>query len=1015
MKIEIYFVLNKYLLSIFGVDDFKDLQIKLSSSKEGVDNNGQTYFLNSLLSLEGLKIKEDDLIRYDKNIQEYVKKISYGRGQISLKYFQYLAVLFSEIYLDYLKNKKLEFIYELNKFLENYDDEDVKKLINTFTEEDLKKLAFYMATGSGKTLIAHINYYQFFKYKLFNPDNIIFITPNKGLSKQHFEELQKSGIPAKLYSGTLNNEFKNENEVLVIEITKFVEEKKGGGLRLPVDVFEGKNLVFVDEGHKGRKSEEQTWAKLRDKISENGFVFEYSATFGQVLSEKNKETLRDYSKAILFDYSYKYFYLDGYGKDFWVLNIKETKLSKEKFFENVFVANILDFYQQMILYKEKAHLAKQCNIEKPLWIFVGTTVTKNEKENPEIISDVIKIVEFINKVINEKDFLIEKINSILEGKSSLKDEDDNDIFKNRFNLLKERGINLEDIYRFIFNGVGALKIYEIKNSEGEFGLKLSDNPYFGAINIGNASEFKRLLEQKGFNIEQDVISSSLFDDIKKESSSINILIGAKKFIEGWDTWRVSSMGLLHIGKTEGPQIIQLFGRGVRLRGKNMTLKRSNTKEIKSLETLNIYGIDADYIKIFLEKITQEIDLEEIRIPVKIMDKTRWSDLPYLAKNESKKYEEEVTINLFLDDKIYFTLDLIPKISGFVGERSEKGGETPVEILVKTNIVPKSIYDVVDINLLNWQKIFNEILEYKNIRGFWNLYFDTNSLKEILNNCRIKALDEYLSIKSKDDLERIEEVTILLLKGYIDKFYRKYKGKFETENMTYKNTEELLPFFTSEKFELYTVYIDKEKRILIDEIKKLKENIDELLKDDNKILPRVIIDNSIYIPLLLKSKEIDQMSPPGLVESEEKFVRGLKEFLNNNQNIFSQYEIVLLRNEAKSGIGFRLESSNFYPDFILWVKDKNNSKTSIIFVDPKGLLFTHKLNDEKIKDTPKILKDVENNLKQNIYLYSFILSETSYNKLIEGESISMSKEEYENNNVLFLDDKDWCIKLFKKLS
>ena len=48
-------------------------------------------------------------------------------------------------------------------------------------------------------------------------------------------------------------------------MTKFVEEKKGGGVTLPVGVFEGKNLVFVDEGHKGRRSEEQKWARLKNE------------------------------------------------------------------------------------------------------------------------------------------------------------------------------------------------------------------------------------------------------------------------------------------------------------------------------------------------------------------------------------------------------------------------------------------------------------------------------------------------------------------------------------------------------------------------------------------------------------------------------------------------------------------------------------------------------------------------------------------------------------------------------
>ena len=50
-------------------------------------------------------------------------------------------------------------------------------------------------------------------------------------------------------------------------------------------------------------------------------------TFGQVIDEKNKELLEEYSKAILFDYSYRYFYEDGYGKDFYVYNLREDSFT----------------------------------------------------------------------------------------------------------------------------------------------------------------------------------------------------------------------------------------------------------------------------------------------------------------------------------------------------------------------------------------------------------------------------------------------------------------------------------------------------------------------------------------------------------------------------------------------------------------------------------------------------------------------------------------------------------------
>ncbi len=1011
MRIEKYLILNKYFLSLFGVKDFMDLQLKLKNVKEGTDSDGRTHFVNVLIGLEGLKINEDDLLRYDKNIQEYERKVNYRRGNVSLKYFQYLAVLFTEIFLDNLKNNKQLFLYELNEFLQKYEDKDVKNLIGSFTEEDLKKLAFWMATGSGKTLIAHINYYQFFKYNIFSPDNILFITPNEGLSKQHYEELIKSDIPARIYSGSLNGGLKAKNEVLVIEMTKFVEEKKGGGKTLPANAFEGKNLVFVDEGHKGRKSEEQKWAKLRDKLSESGFVFEYSATFGQILSEKNKETLKEYSKSIIFDYSYKYFYLDGYGKDFSVLNVKKSELPDKDFQETMFVANLLSFYEQMLLYERKTNLAKEYNIEKPLWIFVGTTVTGKEEE-----SDVLEIVKFIKKINEDQNWLEGKINFILSGNTNLKDDKGNDIFENRFELLKRRGFSFDDIYGKIFNGKGSFKIYEIKNAEGEFGLKFGESPYFGVINIGDVSGFKKLLEKEGITVEQDAISQSLFDDIKKENSSINILIGSKKFIEGWDTWRVSSMGLLNIGRGQGPQIIQLFGRGVRLKGKNMTLKRSENKEISLLETLNIYGIKADYLNKFLEAIRKEVELEEIKIRVKALEREKWGKLPYL-KRPDKEYEEKEVLILNPDEHIKYTLDLTPKVTSYIGqERKYKDNEKEISIEA-TEIIEESsetaISEIIDLELLDWKKILNEILHFKIIRNYYNLVFTKDSLKLILNNYKIKLLPNSLNIQSLEDIKRIEEIAILFIKGYIERFYNKHKGKFETKNFTYVDAEKQLSLFASDKpVEYYTVYIDKNEKELIENIKKLANDINELIKEDNKILPRICFDNHIYVPILLSENEkIKKISPPGLLKSEKKFVTGLREYLKKNKKIFSNFEIYLLRNEAKSGIGFQLDWASFYPDFIMWIK--NNDQIWLVFIDPKGLHHTKLLQDEKLQFAKNELKEIERQL--NICLEAFIISDTKYDDLIKGMTNPPSQDDFENNNVLFFEDNDWCDKIFEKIS
>jgi len=43
-----------------------------------------------------------------------------------------------------------------------------------------------------------------------------------------------------------------------------------------------------------------------------------------------------------------------------------------------------------------------------------------------------------------------------------------------------------------------------------------------------------------------------------KNQKLKILLGSKKFIEGWNSFRVSNMGLLNMGRTKGSQILQLF-------------------------------------------------------------------------------------------------------------------------------------------------------------------------------------------------------------------------------------------------------------------------------------------------------------------------------------------------------------------------------------------------------------------------------------------------------------------------
>ncbi|MEI6357179.1 MAG: ASPIC/UnbV domain-containing protein, partial [Verrucomicrobiota bacterium] len=89
--------------------------------------------------------------------------------------------------------------------------------------------------------------------------------PNEGLSEQHLIELAASGVPARRFDLNHNGlPWEDGNTVQVIEITKLVEEKRGGGVSVPVEAFEGRNLIFVDEGHKGSGGE--VWRRYRDAL-----------------------------------------------------------------------------------------------------------------------------------------------------------------------------------------------------------------------------------------------------------------------------------------------------------------------------------------------------------------------------------------------------------------------------------------------------------------------------------------------------------------------------------------------------------------------------------------------------------------------------------------------------------------------------------------------------------------------------------------------------------------------------
>ena len=993
-----HLMLHAWLNSHFGYKTTRDLLNEVKNVDEGFNANGHSTVCEFLMSrAEPNSVIEQTFPTYDANIKRHLSLINDTRSQpIILRYFQYLALLYTEIFLDWKFNRPGEFLRQLNAFVQRRNDARAPSdpMDTHFIDADLEKLAFWMATGAGKTLIMHINYHQFLHYSKEELDHVVLITPNEGLSEQHMREMASSDIRSERFHVERNKSPHTRDAVQVIEITKLVEEKTGEGESVEVEAFEGNNLIFVDEGHKG--SGGKVWRKIRDRLGETGFTFEYSATFGQALAAANNADLvEEYGKTIVFDYSYRYFYDDGYGKNFRILNIRHDEETQT---ETLLLANLLSFYEQQHYFKQNTEAVHVYGLDSPLWAFVGSKVTGNVvyREGGKTRSDVLNVIRFLHRFLrNEDNWAIDTIEKIFDGDSGLSDDNGSDVFYNRFNYLKESEDTPAQIYTAILNEVfhtdsnGALYLCDVRNAPGEVALKASSSgQYFGLIYIGDTSAFKKLVQNDDSGIEtdsEDVLTKSLFSGINTFDSPINILIGAKKFIEGWDSWRVTAMGLLNIGRQEGSQIIQLFGRGVRLRGKDMSLKRSTALDgvhpphISLLETLNIFAVRANFMAQFRDYLTREgVPHEEpiqLELPIKPNAVHLANQLYVPAVDPYHKASKGRCVPLAVRRGIVVThttqsVDIIGSSShsGIRGEHAEAA--------LQTNIPEASI------ELIDWEKIYLQLLEYKREKQFHNLIFDIKTLKRILNpneglyKLSVMKASEVIPT-SLVELERLEGLALILLRKYITKFYSVIQKQWSGNKVQLRKLNKKDPNFT-----------DWKVSVPRDEAGEIEQHIQRLIETDeiyetsgeHSGLIRVINERHLYQPLLaVDTADIPwRTTPPALEDSEKHFVEDLRDYVHQqSETLLAEKEVFLLRNQSRGkGIGF-YENEGFYPDFILWITE--DVKQRIVFIEPHGMVHEaiHEYN-EKITLFKRLRSlSYERFHDGHVQMDSFIISETSF--------------------------------------
>ena len=127
-------VLNQWMLSLFNVRRFEELAEHLrNEALEGLDENNIHRFHHALTAqlFNLTQLPTDLLLEYDQNIVKHTQRLNERRitraeEPIVWKYFQYLPLLFSEVYLDrYFRDPKA-LLAELNAQVAAYNADNAE-------------------------------------------------------------------------------------------------------------------------------------------------------------------------------------------------------------------------------------------------------------------------------------------------------------------------------------------------------------------------------------------------------------------------------------------------------------------------------------------------------------------------------------------------------------------------------------------------------------------------------------------------------------------------------------------------------------------------------------------------------------------------------------------------------------------------------------------------------------------------------------------------------------------------
>ncbi|WP_120819606.1 DEAD/DEAH box helicase family protein [Helicobacter pylori] len=820
-------------------------------------------------------------------------------------------------------------------------------------ENFINRLAFYMATGSGKTIVI-IKLVELLSVAmgmgLIPKKNIMFFSANEHLIKQFEKEIEKynwgkdyskqidfkdlKSVENEDFYHASNNVFKGMKKIALFYYRADLmsdEESKENLLNYKDRWDNGENYVILDEAHKGSKAESKRQA-IFSLLSLRGFLFNFSATFTEesdLITSVYNLSVGEWVKL-------------GYGKESILLKKNNLNAFRD-------LKDLNDREKEIALLKGLLLLAMQKRYKKEGYFHDPLMLVFTHSVNVEN-SDVEIFFKTLARVIendDESDFLKAKDDLLEELKepeflfSGGKDQDYKiKVFKEGLNDMDFKGLKEEVFYAS--SGHIEVIINPKNNQEIAFKLNTSDK-IFCLIRIGDITEWirEKLKSVKVVSKNLSFKEESYFSQIDK--SSINILVGSRAFDTGWDSTRPSVILFLNIGLDDDAKklVKQSFGRGVRI--------ESVKNQRQRLAYLDIDEAIKDRLKpnaAMLETLfvipTNHASLEAILKFQKESEsggenRGSWHEIK-LEKTPMKHalfvpcYRKEQTNALKLDKSASFKMS----------EKNFKDLKEYFNLMSEKHFILKhEFYDPKDYALLK------DMIQKKHFKIELNWHY--KDLDYMISEIKGKL---YPNQKvPKDEFNALDNEKIV--------HFKRIKVKADKKEALVKTIQEVKEYAPLDKETLRIKIAQGE----IDPYDTDKHKQDKAFKFDGAELLK--FKEHYYTPLI-KAKNCDWLKHVVKVESEIDFLKELQETetietLQKNYDFWAFSKIdEYLDNLFIPYIDNCTTERKFFPDFIFWLQ--KGGTQIICFIDPKGIEYT--AYESKADWYNKLFKDKIFNPKDN---------------------------------------------------